>query len=85
VNESNFDWGSDLKTNKLLMFSKFHNSDSEFLLEHSNLSLTKQGALDKYLRKFINRLIGGLKITKETFNRKGREVGWGIQIQKSIL
>jgi hypothetical protein len=51
---------------------------SEFLLRHSNLSLPKLQALDGYLRKLINKKIGGLPLTKETFYIRARDGGFGL-------
>jgi hypothetical protein len=52
---------SGLKTTQVIDSIKtFVLPMSEFLLRHSNLSLTKLGQVDKFLRKLINRKIGGL-------------------------
>jgi hypothetical protein len=46
---------------------------SEFLLRHSNLSLTKLDQLDRFLRKLINQKIGGLPLTKEVLYIRSRD------------
>jgi hypothetical protein len=51
---------------------------SEFLLRHSNLSLTQLKNLEIYLRKFINKKIGGLPITKEKFYLRARDGGFDL-------
>jgi hypothetical protein len=51
---------------------------AEFLLKHSNVSLTKLNSLDNYLRKLINNKIGGLKVTKDTFYLRARDGGFGF-------
>jgi hypothetical protein len=51
---------SGLKTTQVIDSIKtFVLPMSEFLLRHSNLSLTKLDQVEKFLRKLINRKIGG--------------------------
>jgi hypothetical protein len=40
---------------------------SEFILGYSNVSKSKLQALDGYFRKIINKQLGGLPVTPETF------------------
>jgi hypothetical protein len=51
---------------------------SEFLLRHSNLSLPKFDQVDKFLRKLINRKIGGLPLSKEVFYIRAKDGGFGM-------
>jgi hypothetical protein len=51
---------------------------AEFWLKHSNVSLTKLGSLDDYLRRLINIKLGGLKVTKDTFYLRARDGGFGL-------
>jgi hypothetical protein len=51
---------------------------SEFLLRHSNLSLIKLNNVDIYLRRLINKKIGGLPLTKEIFYLHARDGGFGL-------
>jgi hypothetical protein len=51
---------------------------SEFLLRHSNLSLTKLDQVDKFLRKLGNHKIGGLPLTKDVFNIRAKDSGFGM-------
>jgi hypothetical protein len=50
----------------------------EFLLRHSNVSLTKLGSLDDNLRRLINIKLDGLKVTKDTFYLRARDSGFGL-------
>jgi hypothetical protein len=50
---------------------------AELLLRQSNVSLTKLGSLDNYLRKLINNKIGSLKVTKDMFYLRARDSGFG--------
>jgi nucleoid DNA-binding protein len=70
---------SGLKTSQVIDAIKtFIIPMAEFLLRHSNVSLTKLGSLDNYLRKLINNKIGGLKVTKDTFYLRARDGGFGL-------
>jgi hypothetical protein len=51
---------------------------SEYLLRHSNVSKTKLNSLDGYFRKLINKQLGGLPVTKETFYIPAKEGGFGL-------
>jgi hypothetical protein len=70
---------SGLKTTQVIdSINTFILPMSEFLLRHSNLSLTKLKNLDIYLRRLINKKIGGLPLTKEIFYLWSREGGFGL-------
>jgi hypothetical protein len=70
---------SGLKTCQVIdEFKTFVFPMAEFLLRHSNLSLTKLGALDVYMMSLLNKLISGLKVTKETFYLLSREGGFSL-------
>jgi hypothetical protein len=70
---------SGLKTTQVIDSIKtFRLPMSEFLLRHSNLSLTKLKVLDIFLRKLINKRIGGLPLTREIFYLKSRDDSFGL-------
>jgi hypothetical protein len=70
---------SGLKTCQVIdAFKTFVIPMAKFLLPHSNISLIKLGALDVYLRSLINKLIGRLKVAKETFYLLERDGGFGL-------
>jgi hypothetical protein len=50
----------------------------EFLLRHSNVSLTKLGSWDDYLRPHINNKIGSLKVTNDPFYLQAWNGGFGF-------
>jgi hypothetical protein len=56
---------------------------SEFLLRHSNLSLTKLQALDGCIRQLINKKIGSLPLTKEAFYVRPKEGYFGLYSLKN--
>jgi hypothetical protein len=51
---------------------------SEYLLRHSNVSKTKLQNLDNDFRKLINKQLGGLPVTRETFYISAKDGGFGL-------
>jgi hypothetical protein len=70
---------SDLKITQIISAIKtFVLPMSEYLLRHSNITKTKLQNLDNYFRKLINKKLGGLPVTKETFYISAKDRGFGL-------